>query len=683
MPDVETIRVVIPDSKIVKINVVLPGSGGGGGVFGPQNPHFIFAGPSSGSLLGLPSFRAAVEDDLPFAAMLDKPNVFTRENTIPGLRIGTRTITADYNIQTTDFEILADATGGDILINLPTALGTGQIFRVKRIDSSSNAVMIQPQSGDLIDGQLSIVFLNQFDDLTVLDADINTWDKFGSIGGGILPSDLARLSVQNIFTNVNTFTGIQFATRTITSDDVLTPLDYEVLVDATAGPVTLTLPASAGNGQTFHVKKIDDTDNVVTIAAVGSDLIDGSISLNLTEQWADAFLIDGSIGYWDNIGGAPLDIPPTLDIARLSLPNVFTDVNTFPGLRIGTKIVTVDYTLTHTDYEIVVDASGGNIVLTLPAALATGQLYRIKRIDASSNTVTLQADGTDLIDGDASVAFTDQFQVSTFVDAATGFWDKGLFIPPFILPSDLALLNSPNIFTDLNTFTGIQIKTQTVTTDYLLTPLDFELLVDATAGPITVSLPPATGTGQIFHIKKIDSTDNIVTVAANGSDLIDGSISVNFADQWADAELIDASPGYWDNTGASAGGAGGSADFGINGRVRDLSPIKGFAFDVFDGTDWIEQIRYTEPSTGPSPVTRVSYWYNPDITDLATLKAFPTIGNMLLSRLDALYNAASDISGQLSFYLLKSGAASGVDPGQVAPDDYDGTTNNVHWEQAA
>ena len=250
-----------------------------------------------------------------------------------------------------------------------------------------------------------------------------------------------------------------------------------------------------------------------------------------------------------------------------------------------------------------------------------------------------------------------------------------------VLPTDLARLSVQNVFTDVNTFTGVRLSTKTVTADYPVTVEDFEILVDATAGPVTISLPQASGTGQIFRFKKIDSTDNIVTIAALTPDLIDGSISVNFATQYADAELVDAAAGYWDNTGTGAGGGGGSADFGANGRVRDLSPIRGFAFDVFDGASWIEQIRYTEPSTGPAPVTRVSYWYNPDIIDLATLKAFPTVANMLDSRLDALYNASSNISGQLAVYLLKTGAAAGGDAGQVAPDDYDASTNNVHWLQ--
>jgi hypothetical protein len=146
--------------------------------------------------------------------------------------------------------------------------------------------------------------------------------------------------------------------------------------------------------------------------------------------------------------------------------------------------------------------------------------------------------------------------------------------------------------------------------------------------------------------------------------------------------LIDAAPGYWDNTGSDAsGGGGGGADFGINGRVVDLNPIKGFAFEVFDGTDWIEQTRYTEPSSSPPPTTDVSDYYKPGITDLAGLKAFPTVGNLTDSRMTCLYGAGSNVSDSYAVYLLRTGAADGGDPGQVAPDDYDAGTNNVHWEQ--
>lgn len=519
-------------------------------------PHKVYAGPGSGISSALPTFRYLVPEDMPFAAILDNPNVFTRENTIRGLRIGTRTVTADYTITATDFEILVDATTAPITITLPAALGTGQIFRIKKIDGTNNSVVITPQPTDLMDNQSIIVISDQYLDCTVLDADIGYWDHFLS-SGGILPTDIARLGTANIFTDLNTFTGVRFATITVDTDYTVTEFDYEILVNATDGPITITLPPSTGAGQFFHVKKVDVTANLVTIAADGTDLIDASSSLVLFGLWADASLLDGAPGYWDNMGGAE-DVPDP-DLARLSVANIFTEVNTFTGVRIATRTIVADDTLTDQDYEI---------------------------------------------------------------------------------------------------------------------------LADATGAAITVTLPPATGSGQIYRVKKIDPSVNIVTVAVDGADLIDGASSLVFTDQWAGCLIIDAAAGYWDNTGG--GGGTGTADFGANGRVRDLFPIHGFAFDVLDvdDTTWVEQVRYTEPTSSPAPVTSVTWWYKPEIQNTTDLAAFPTLGNQEFSRMDVLFDADPALGSGFKIFILKSGAADGGDPGQVAPDDYDVGTNDFHWESA-
>lgn len=375
-----------------------------------------------------------------------------------------------------------------------------------------------------------------------------------------------------------------------------------------------------------------------------------------------------------------------LDVARLSLPNVFLDVNTFPGIRLKPKTITSDYTLLATDSEILVNAALNDVTISLHPAIATGQIYRIKRIDdplSSLTQVRINADGTDTIDGDSSVPLESQYVTCTLVDSAVGFWDKGIFLSGS-LPSNIAILDQNNVFTALNTFTGLRVATKTVISSDMFDALDFEILADCSVNDteITYTLPPATGSGQIFRLKKIDDTDHVVTMQANGTDTIDGSMSVNLVDQWAEVEVLDASTGYWDNTRPLSDGGGGSADFGINGRVRDLDPIKGFAFDVFDGVDWIEQVRWTEPASGPSPISTVTIWYRPDILSLADLQAWPTVGNLAESRMDCLYNASSNVSDSYSSYVLRAGAA-GADPGEVAPDDYDGGTNDVHWEQKA
>ena len=78
----------------------------------------------------------------------------------------------------------------------------------------------------------------------------------------------------------------------------------------------------------------------------------------------------------------------------------------------------------------------------------------------------------------------------------------------------------------INPIVGIATKTSA----YTLTVKDRVILVNATSGAVTITLPvPATFTGTIFNIKKIDSSVNTVTVdsaGGNGGGLVDGGASI-------------------------------------------------------------------------------------------------------------------------------------------------------------
>jgi hypothetical protein len=63
----------------------------------------------------------------------------------------------------------------------------------------------------------------------------------------------------------------------------VTATDYTILVDATAGAVTLTLPASPLVGQELNIKKVDSSANAVTITTTAT--IDGASSLIIPAQW--------------------------------------------------------------------------------------------------------------------------------------------------------------------------------------------------------------------------------------------------------------------------------------------------------------------------------------------------------------------------------------------------------------
>lgn len=73
----------------------------------------------------------------------------------------------------------------------------------------------------------------------------------------------------------------------------------------------------------------------------------------------------------------------------------------------------------------------------------------------------------------------------------------------------------------------------TVSTNTTLTSANFTVLVDATAGPWTITLPAAsTVTGHRFNIKKIDAIANVV-IDGNGAETIDGAATQTLSVQWA------------------------------------------------------------------------------------------------------------------------------------------------------
>lgn len=81
---------------------------------------------------------------------------------------------------------------------------------------------------------------------------------------------------------------------------------------------------------------------------------------------------------------------------------------------------TSDYTITDADGIVIVDATTGNVMITLPTAVGLeGRQYTVKRIDASINTVTVQ--GAETID-DAANQLLNQYNALTIVSDDTEWW---------------------------------------------------------------------------------------------------------------------------------------------------------------------------------------------------------------------------------------------------------------------
>lgn len=83
--------------------------------------------------------------------------------------------------------------------------------------------------------------------------------------------------------------------KTVTEDYTLVETDHTLLVDTTAGHITITLPSGLNAGLTFNIKKIS-TNNLVTIVPINSDLIDGHPTLIIRHiNSATTLIADGNL----------------------------------------------------------------------------------------------------------------------------------------------------------------------------------------------------------------------------------------------------------------------------------------------------------------------------------------------------------------------------------------------------
>ena len=91
------------------------------------------------------------------------------------LSLAVHTITSSDTLVTADDVVLCDATSGNITVTLTAAAGnSGKKFYIKKIDSTTNNVVIAGAGGDLVDGSASFTITKHNDAAAVL-SDGNDW----------------------------------------------------------------------------------------------------------------------------------------------------------------------------------------------------------------------------------------------------------------------------------------------------------------------------------------------------------------------------------------------------------------------------------------------------------------------------------------------------------------------------
>jgi hypothetical protein len=95
----------------------------------------------------------------------------------------------------------------------------------------------------------------------------------------------------------------------------------------------------------------------------------------------------------------------------------------FTGFSIAITSKTANYTATVNDSVILCDATSAGFTITLPAsATNTGRKYVIKKTDTSANTVTIDGNASETIDGATTVNIGTQYQSITIVCDGSNWW---------------------------------------------------------------------------------------------------------------------------------------------------------------------------------------------------------------------------------------------------------------------
>lgn len=87
------------------------------------------------------------------------------------------------------------------------------------------------------------------------------------------------------------------------------------------------------------------------------------------------------------------------------------------------RTVTTTAAATSADDVILADAAAGGFTISLPAAdTMTGRRLEIKKIDSTSNAVTVDPDGVETIDGSTTMTIDIQNTARTVISDGTAWW---------------------------------------------------------------------------------------------------------------------------------------------------------------------------------------------------------------------------------------------------------------------
>lgn len=214
-----------------------------------------------------------------------------------------------------------------------------------------------------------------------------------------------------------------------------------------------------------------------------------------------------------------------------------------PSAGSGSSLLTVSttktsaYTITTADQVVVADATSAAFTLLLPTAVGNGgKVFDIKRINAGTNAVTIDANGSQTIDGAATYVLQSQWEAVRIVSNNSNWLVLETFRPQVVTAP-----NNPNlriykqaadpgdsgdiIWLDTDeAYAPVPSVTIPGAYPYTMLPTDYTVHVSTSGGARTINLPDASTVqvGKLFTIKDVTgnaATNNITIVPVSGDNI--------------------------------------------------------------------------------------------------------------------------------------------------------------------
>ena len=111
-----------------------------------------------------------------------------------------------------------------------------------------------------------------------------------------------RFSVQQMFRELIAEVrglGPQSFAKSITANYTIERLDNNILADATAAAITVTLPTAAeAVERRYTIKRVSSGSNLVTVATPDAATIDGQAFINILDPFGDIIVITDGVNWF-------------------------------------------------------------------------------------------------------------------------------------------------------------------------------------------------------------------------------------------------------------------------------------------------------------------------------------------------------------------------------------------------